>query len=153
MTDETQTRPPQTLMREVARLPILIAVNRDGDDLGWHGQAACAGLGDVMFPKARDGRFVDYRDAQRICLGTATTEACPVLEQCLAWALDAEEPHGCWGGTTPPQRAAMLRARQGADGHGTEAGYYRHQQHDEPPCARCRGAMGAVKRYADEAAS
>lgn len=106
-----------------------------------------AGLGDIMFPKSRDGRFVDYRAAAAIC------RTCPVLNECLAWALAAEEPHGCWGGTTPTQRHRMIQARDRANGHGTPDGYAAHRDAGEPPCARCRGAMGAATRYADEAAS
>lgn len=105
MSDEPITRPALPLLREVSRVPILTAVNREGDDLAWHGQAACAGLGDIMFPKSRDGRFVDYRAVVAIC------RTCPVLDECLAWALAAEEPHGCWGGTTPTQRHRIARQR------------------------------------------
>ena len=110
----TINRDAVPLQREVSRIPILTAFNREGDDLAWHSQAACNGLGDVMFPAARVGRIgVDYRDALAICRGTATTEGCPVLNECLEWALAAEEPHGCWGGVTPIQRQKMLAARRG----------------------------------------
>ena len=100
------------LQREVSRVPIPTLLNRDGDDLAWHSQAACNGLGDVMFPAARIGRIgVDYREALAICRGTETTPGCPVLEECIAWALEAGEPHGCWGGATPIQRQRMAQRR------------------------------------------
>lgn len=33
---------------------------------------------------------------------------CPVWDACLAWALDAKEPEGIWGGTTPSERLEIL---------------------------------------------
>jgi WhiB family transcriptional regulator, redox-sensing transcriptional regulator len=104
VSDEPINRPPLPLMREISRVPILFAFNREGDDLDWHNQAACNGLGDVMFPKAQPGRIgADYREALSICRG------CPVVNECLTWALAAEEPHGCWGGMAPAQRRRLAR--------------------------------------------
>jgi hypothetical protein len=34
--------------------------------------------------------------------------ACPVRASCLSYALAADERHGVWGGTTRPQRRALL---------------------------------------------
>lgn len=44
--------------------------------------------------------------AKRIC------SACPVLEQCRQYAVDAGEPHGIWGGLTPPERERFRRQRK-----------------------------------------
>ena len=32
---------------------------------------------------------------------------CPVVDECLAYALTGPETHGIWGGTTPQQRLAL----------------------------------------------
>lgn len=109
----TINRDAVPLQREMSRHPILTLFNRDGDDLAWHGQAACNGLGDVMFPTQRDGRAVDYRDALSLCHGTPTRPGCPVIAECLEWALAADEQWGVWGGATPAQRQAIANRRQG----------------------------------------
>jgi len=35
---------------------------------------------------------------------------CPVQVECLTYALDAQESHGIWGGTTVEQRRKIRRA-------------------------------------------
>jgi WhiB family redox-sensing transcriptional regulator len=35
--------------------------------------------------------------------------ACPVITECLRWALEERELHGIWGGMTQEERAAMMR--------------------------------------------
>jgi hypothetical protein len=51
-----------------------------------------------------------YDQAAKLCVG------CPVSTQCLQYALDNREEDGIWGGTTPKDRAIILRrmARDGA---------------------------------------
>ncbi len=41
--------------------------------------------------------------AKQVCAG------CPVRQECLDWALRTREPYGVWGGTSPEERAGMLR--------------------------------------------
>jgi WhiB family transcriptional regulator, redox-sensing transcriptional regulator len=48
------------------------------------------------------------RAARRICF------ACPVQEQCLAYALDRPELLGVWGGYTEPERRLMRRGQEAA---------------------------------------
>lgn len=36
-------------------------------------------------------------------------EPCPVLVPCRRYAVDTQEPHGIWGGTTPEERAELVR--------------------------------------------
>lgn len=43
------------------------------------------------------------RSARSVCL------ACPVRAECLAYALDHNERHGVWGGTSPRERRVLLR--------------------------------------------
>jgi WhiB family redox-sensing transcriptional regulator len=40
----------------------------------------------------------------------ALCSGCGVRSSCLAWALDAGDRNGVWGGTTPRERQAMLIA-------------------------------------------
>ena len=48
--------------------------------------------------------------------GKALCSACPARSRCLDWALAKGEQHGTWGGTTPDERADILRQRR----HGTK---------------------------------
>ncbi len=41
---------------------------------------------------------------------------CPVVEQCLAWALATHQDHGTWGGLTEGEREALRRAQQAGAG-------------------------------------
>jgi WhiB family redox-sensing transcriptional regulator len=38
---------------------------------------------------------------------------CPVLEECLSWALEARESWGVWGGLTPQERSQLLLTEAG----------------------------------------
>lgn len=53
-----------------------------------------------------------YSEAKNICLGTYSDSPCPLLAQCLEFALVNNERHGCWGGTTPEERIAIRRERR-----------------------------------------
>ena len=90
------------------------------EGLEWHADALCREIGgDVFFPEVIDvtGEIVEPRvlvyAAKRICA------RCPVRVQCLEYALDNEEVHGVWGGTSAKERqrmfaAARRRSRAGA---------------------------------------
>lgn len=74
----------------------------------WTGRAACRTSAvdpELFFPVSDSGPAVrQVTAAKRICM------ACPVLGNCLAWAVSAGEPAGIWGGTTPQERQ-VLRAQ------------------------------------------
>ena len=74
--------------------------------MNWRDDAACLDVDpDLFFPIGTTGPALDQIDeAKRICL------ACPVRNQCLAWALDLEAASGIWGGTTDDERHAMREA-------------------------------------------
>lgn len=79
-------------------------------------EGRCREVGpDPFYPAANSGTGV-YTDAVLVC------EQCPVRKECLAFALDNMNDDaeagvygigmwGCWGGTTPNERFAMLDRR------------------------------------------
>lgn len=65
----------------------------------WMADALCAQVdGDVWFPAVGGSA----KEAKAIC------KQCPVLEQCLAFAVEHHEM-GIWGGTSEKQRQALRR--------------------------------------------
>jgi WhiB family redox-sensing transcriptional regulator len=60
---------------------------------------------ELFFPAAAEGTRVGDRrraEAKRICA------LCPVISECLAWALGSGEDYGIWGGMTEGERRALL---------------------------------------------
>jgi hypothetical protein len=47
-----------------------------------------------------------YRVAKKLC------GQCPVVMQCAAYAIEADEIEGCWGGLSPRERQKMRSARK-----------------------------------------
>jgi WhiB family redox-sensing transcriptional regulator len=66
----------------------------------WVDEAACAKVGGNWFPDPM--RRVDVSLEKAIC------RCCPVRSQCLAYALDAGEPSGIWGGLTTDERLSLI---------------------------------------------
>jgi WhiB family redox-sensing transcriptional regulator len=67
----------------------------------WRVSARCRnGDPDRLFVKG-----AKQQEARSICRG------CPVLTQCLSYALDERVEFGVWGGMTERERRAMLKAR------------------------------------------
>lgn len=68
----------------------------------WAEHAACRGMPvEQFFPGAGGGDDVaKVSAARKVCSG------CPVLEDCLAWAV-AHVERGFWGGTTERERQAI----------------------------------------------
>ena len=67
----------------------------------WQRHAACAGMElDSFYPERGDR--TDVRFARAVC------GDCPVVRQCLSYAL-ANDEHGLWGGTSREQRKTMGR--------------------------------------------
>jgi WhiB family redox-sensing transcriptional regulator len=67
-------------------------------------RAACHGSDvDAWFPEL-GGMSEQNNQAIKIC------RTCPVIDECLEWALHHER-HGIWGGTTPTDRR-RIRAKR-----------------------------------------
>lgn len=80
----------------------------------WRDDSACRETDpELFFPIGNTGPgLLQEQEAQRVCMG------CPVIEQCLRWALDTGQEDGVWGGLTEDQRRSMkrrtVRARRAA---------------------------------------
>jgi len=76
----------------------------------WRARSACLDENpELFFPVGTTGpadRQVD--EAKLVC------DRCEVRAACLAWALDARQDHGVWGGLTEDERRSLRRrtARQ-----------------------------------------
>ncbi len=73
----------------------------------WQRRAACRGEhAPAFFPplhfERKPVRLARERRAKAVC------RQCPVIDECLGYALDAREPHGVWGGLTETERRDLL---------------------------------------------
>ncbi|MFJ9563961.1 WhiB family transcriptional regulator [Streptomyces fuscichromogenes] len=93
-----------------------MAAERQGEGdraVHWSERAACLRVDpELFFPIGHSGPSLTQIDeAKAVCGG------CPVLEQCLDWAMGAGQLEGIWGGTTETERRALRRhgARPGPE--------------------------------------
>lgn len=49
-----------------------------------------------------------FADRDEALIARAVCALCPVVDKCLAWALETGEPHGVWGGLSGRERAQLL---------------------------------------------
>ena len=71
----------------------------------WVHGALCTQVDPEMFYPNKHDRGVAY-DAKRVC------QQCPVIAECLEYALARNEEHGVWGGTTRKERQQIRRDRR-----------------------------------------
>lgn len=96
----TRARPPRPHEVDAARFdPRLVrAFAERTRDEAWRTRGVCSRHDpETFFPAAHESADA----ALAVCRG------CSVLGSCLAWALDAGDRHGVWGGTTPRERRVM----------------------------------------------
>jgi hypothetical protein len=115
-----------------------------------HPDRNCAG-GDIdrWFPPRSD--IAATRAATKLCHG------CPVIEECLRfalkteWSLGQSSRDGIFGGTTPAQRFGLevkIRGRKPPRTvrgphpikHGTNSGYVLHKNRKQEACGACKAA-------------
>lgn len=115
---------------------------------GWADRAACRGLDANLFHPERGENTAH---AKKVCA------ACPVRDECLAYALTHYEKHGIWGGLSERERQPLRRDLVAAgridpyalivnryeSNCGTPAGYDGHRRRHEAPCDSCREAHAA----------
>ncbi|MEU6331522.1 WhiB family transcriptional regulator [Streptomyces sp. NPDC047049] len=59
---------------------------------------------ELFFPIGTTGpALLQVEEAKAVC------RRCPVMDQCLAWALKTGQPHGVIGGLDPEERRALKR--------------------------------------------
>lgn len=104
----------------------------------WMTDAVCATVDpDLWYPERGDG--YSSRWAKRVC------RACPVIAECLAYALDQGEEYGIWGGTSANERRVLAGKNPRGDFRevgscGSLAGYRTHHRAGETPCQPCLDA-------------
>jgi len=69
----------------------------------WRDEAACSGLPHSVFFPVGDDLDSAITNAKRICA------SCPVVDDCLEFALETNEKAGIWGGTSEEDRKALRR--------------------------------------------
>lgn len=73
----------------------------------WMVSAACRGMDpELWFPVTEVGP-----GARQVARAKAVCAGCPVRDECLAFALELKLAEGVFGGLTPSERAACVRAR------------------------------------------
>lgn len=75
--------------------------------MDWRQRAACRDEDpELFFPIGNTGpALVQIEEAKQVC------RRCPVIEECLQWALETGQDAGVWGGTSEDERRAMKRRR------------------------------------------
>ncbi|MFD8693164.1 WhiB family transcriptional regulator [Streptomyces sp. NPDC059651] len=75
--------------------------------MNWREMAICRGEDpDLFFPigNVRSGMaLLQIDEAKAVC------HRCPVMQQCLNWAMKVDSVEGVWGGTTEAERRAVRR--------------------------------------------
>ncbi|WP_018654523.1 WhiB family transcriptional regulator [Actinomadura flavalba] len=75
----------------------------------WSDHAICRGADpDLFFPIGYAASLLQEQEraAKQICGN------CPVIADCLTWALKVGEPDGVWGGTNPEERRMLRRTAE-----------------------------------------
>lgn len=77
----------------------------------WMQDASCVGARDLHFPHGRPEQ-TPQQVREQTTRAKAMCFACPVIADCLEYALRNGETEGVWGGTTPKERAAVHRLKE-----------------------------------------
>ncbi|WP_435613572.1 WhiB family transcriptional regulator [Streptomyces sp. bgisy159] len=73
--------------------------------MDWRHNAACREEDpELFFPIGDTGpALLQIEEAKAVC------RRCPVIEQCLQWALESGQAHGVWGGLSEAEWRSMKR--------------------------------------------
>ncbi len=95
------------LSAEASGAPYLApeAHDKDNPAMDWRSRSACLDEDpELFFPIGNTGpAILQVEEAKQVC------RRCDVREQCLAWALEAGQDHGVWGGLGEDERRALKR--------------------------------------------
>lgn len=76
----------------------------------WRPRAACLDSDpDLFFPIGTSGQALDQTEQAK-----AYCRRCPVITQCLDWALATNQHDGVWGGLSEDERRTLRRRRRRA---------------------------------------
>lgn len=70
----------------------------------WRAQAACSGYPNTLFFPTSD-----LGDDGVVARAKAVCAVCPVIEDCLEYALETNQRAGIWGGTSEQERKSLRR--------------------------------------------
>lgn len=70
----------------------------------WRARAACSGHPNTLFFPTADGL-----DEGSIEKAKAICHVCPVIDDCLQYALETNQRSGIWGGTSEKERKSLRR--------------------------------------------
>jgi WhiB family redox-sensing transcriptional regulator len=87
------------------RRPPPTATQKEYAAMDWRHRSACLDEDpELFFPIGNTGpAILQIEEAKQVC------RRCDVREQCLAWALEAGQDHGVWGGMSEDERRALKR--------------------------------------------
>ena len=68
----------------------------------WREQGSCRDVPEISF-------FPESDDLGAINLAKAICDSCPVVDECLSFAIETRQPDGIWGGFTPKERTRLRR--------------------------------------------
>ncbi|WP_411136840.1 WhiB family transcriptional regulator [Streptomyces sp. C10] len=73
--------------------------------MDWRHDAVCREADpELFFPVGNTGpALLQIEEAKAVC------RRCPVMGQCLQWALESRQESGVWGGMSEDERRAMRR--------------------------------------------
>lgn len=82
--------------------------------MDWQNHAKCDGLDTQLFYPKRDNDYVKQAAAARaVCLGGKDSgPRCPVIRECLLYALVMPDQHGVWGGMSSRERKTLHKRRE-----------------------------------------
>lgn len=108
----------------------------------WRARAACREEDPELFFPVGQGPDATAQtgQAKEVC------RRCPVMDQCLQWALETRQDAGVWGGASEQERKGMRIHAGNRSGArelapcGTVAAYRRHIKNNEPADPACRAA-------------
>lgn len=87
--------------------PIIPAV-ATSSDTDWRQNGLCTKTDPDLFFPVGQGLLAarQAEKAKKVC------RRCPVVDQCLSWALETVQEHGVWGGLDEEERRALTGARR-----------------------------------------
>ncbi|MGH8904853.1 MAG: WhiB family transcriptional regulator [Egibacteraceae bacterium] len=76
--------------------------------MSWRDKARCLGMdSELFFPIGTTGPAMEQTErAKAVC------RKCPVVHECLEWALSTNQDAGVWGDKTEDERRTLRRARR-----------------------------------------